>query len=1328
MNTLNPSDGSQYDKPFVLEEMSEEAAIAFGIIIILGFFYGIQVFFMLRIGKAASAKSSELKRRHRNVSSIAEDDDMPLINLNRTDHNQHSLLNSHVATKQKNRLRAKTIIEAMKEITKADEMKSEQLKEEQMKDKTAVSQLQTIHEVPQTVASEQDQQNIASESEAFDEELPFAEQIQRLRSMTTTSMASVGSIDLSQNAGDLSTLMETEMETDPDPQSTHNPLHFVGIETPSTTELYQEILTLAPTNEDIEQQEELLEEVRSPTPEEDKDFLIVLERVSGEKGPELGADTPPPSTLSSAHTSEISLPNLVLEQIQVEHDSIPSKPRRVQKKKTGRSASTRTRSTTSLLQLQQLQTPTHSPLHSAVMQSLVESPSLASRKQTRQQIIIRGLRALKAGSSSTGRLMHLSLSDLNMTDSIAKLIAAALRTNATITSLDLSHNRIEALGCTEIAHALGRLSEATLVAAGLVGSSRGLTRSTGSTSSNGSLASVSSSIAAGSPRVCVSPPKMSYNTTLTLLDLRGNAVGSKGANALAEALRFNSTLEYLDLSFQSKGKKIGSDGCTALATLLHLKRKDGTDLSSLKTLRLARSNISFEGCRHLASAILSNSTLTELDIGHINYIGISGAMQLGQAIACSPHTRLAWLTVGSHRLPVSVLLGDQRLYHAMQAVIRSERAVAERTPLPEVKSSTIQHRPPVQTGKQKVLLAAAEKILHRAELALDAAKEASIGNQYPKSLTISKIENEAYLLSSHKAFMEMSSHGMDDEMAVVVAALLKRNRTLEFLTLEEALLPIQQLQGFASPPTRRLDLSYRHMMNADAIIVGSLVADNKVLRILNLRGNQFQSTEGENFIAYALEKNTRLKLDLVNWPKERMYYDGYLSLASVQGMSASGAKIEPQRLEGWFYRSITAVAGLQYYFNLAADIVTIHIFAASPETYRREYVDIASLLLCTPTILYCYNSMRNALGVDLRAGLFECALAVLQITPGLQAWECVVLACETTAYLDYKFIQGLYKQVPWICLKTYILLEVAVNKGVYDIWVLISMLASLLSITMIFIMLYDRKDARRLSYLPVAIQPRLARLVADLFTCCGMGRDTSLVKNFVNFDSYYTAHYCISYVYQIAGLGARALSLAWITATADPTYIPMLLFMIFVVRCTVVCLHDPNTFKRTLYNNLVHILSLCVTDSAWSKDADVQGDQDPVVTRACYVGLALLSTFENAAAALYAAFLHPRGTRISHMTNEGLFAVCVIFMVVRWFLMFHWAVVVHFPQLYTRALKQVPKVGTKATPTACLKQVSRNKAVKSTNPVKSGARAGAVKAKHQKKPDQRKKQLPRPSK
>ena len=107
------ADTSAYDKPFVLEDMTDEAAIAFGIIIILGFAYCIQVVGLLRIGKVASAKVSELRRQR--LSSLAVEDavDMPLVStLYRADAiPMEALLNPMLLSMQKMRMRAKTIID-----------------------------------------------------------------------------------------------------------------------------------------------------------------------------------------------------------------------------------------------------------------------------------------------------------------------------------------------------------------------------------------------------------------------------------------------------------------------------------------------------------------------------------------------------------------------------------------------------------------------------------------------------------------------------------------------------------------------------------------------------------------------------------------------------------------------------------------------------------------------------------------------------------------------------------------------------------------------------------------------------------------------------------------------------------------------------------------------------------------------------------------------------------------------------------------------------------------------------------------------------------------
>jgi hypothetical protein len=61
-----------------------------------------------------------------------------------------------------------------------------------------------------------------------------------------------------------------------------------------------------------------------------------------------------------------------------------------------------------------------------------------------------------------------------------------------------------------------------------------------------------------------------YNSTLTELNLAGNAIGSQGAQYLAAALAKNFGIKVLDLSYQQTGKKIGPDGATFFADMLRV--------------------------------------------------------------------------------------------------------------------------------------------------------------------------------------------------------------------------------------------------------------------------------------------------------------------------------------------------------------------------------------------------------------------------------------------------------------------------------------------------------------------------------------------------------------------------------------------------------------------------------------------------------------------------------------------------------------------------------------------------------------------------------------
>jgi len=67
---------------------------------------------------------------------------------------------------------------------------------------------------------------------------------------------------------------------------------------------------------------------------------------------------------------------------------------------------------------------------------------------------------------------------------------------------------------------------------------------------------------------------------------------------------------------------------------------------------------------------------------------------------------------------------------------------------------------------------------------------------------------------------------------------------------------------------------------------------------------------------------------------------------------------------------------------------------------------------------------------------------------------------ESAALLDYKYVQSVYKSIPQIYLKSYISFVVAIATQTFNFWVMVSIFTSLFSITVMYIMIYDRKEGK----------------------------------------------------------------------------------------------------------------------------------------------------------------------------------------------------------------------------------------------------------------------------
>ena len=119
--------------------------------------------------------------------------------------------------------------------------------------------------------------------------------------------------------------------------------------------------------------------------------------------------------------------------------------------------------------------------------------------------------------------------------------------------------------------------------------------------------------------------------------LNNNQITVVGASILADALRTNSTLESLFLSYNW----IADDGALFFAQNLSLNK------SILKVLGLQCTGITDDGTRYLAGMLKKNTTLQELWLSN-NEIGDEGVAALGDALAYH-NTSLTYLSLDTNK-------------------------------------------------------------------------------------------------------------------------------------------------------------------------------------------------------------------------------------------------------------------------------------------------------------------------------------------------------------------------------------------------------------------------------------------------------------------------------------------------------------------------------------------------------------------------------------------------------------------------------------------------------------------------------------------------------
>lgn len=155
------------------------------------------------------------------------------------------------------------------------------------------------------------------------------------------------------------------------------------------------------------------------------------------------------------------------------------------------------------------------------------------------------------------------------------------------------------------------------------------------------------------------------NTILRRLDLKGNNLQARGAEALGKLLRQNKSIQSLTLEWNNLGawEEAFATFCRALA-----------GNPALRQLDLRNNQISHQGAEELALALQANTGLQQLDL-RWNNIGLLG----GRALAsCLSSNRSLWrLELAGNSVPSDVLRAvEQAMEHSQdrEAASRESRA------------------------------------------------------------------------------------------------------------------------------------------------------------------------------------------------------------------------------------------------------------------------------------------------------------------------------------------------------------------------------------------------------------------------------------------------------------------------------------------------------------------------------------------------------------------------------------------------------------------------------------------------------------------------------
>ncbi|CAE7689311.1 NLRC3, partial [Symbiodinium necroappetens] len=265
---------------------------------------------------------------------------------------------------------------------------------------------------------------------------------------------------------------------------------------------------------------------------------------------------------------------------------------------------------------------------------------LGFRQERANNIRDEGVQAICEALKTNSTLTSVNLEEFRIGGEGGKAICEVLKCNFTLTSINLGHNVcwIRDKGAQAIGEVLKINS--TLTSINLRNCGFGYDYEGGKAiyaicealKTNSTLASINledNSIGVeGGKAICEA---LKTNSTLTSINLGHCNIGYEGVEAIAEALKTNSTVTSINLegnrTIVDEGNGIRDEGAQAIGAALKSN-------STLTSINLAVCGIRDEGAQAICEALKSNPTLTSINLEH-NFIEDEGAQAICEALKCN---------------------------------------------------------------------------------------------------------------------------------------------------------------------------------------------------------------------------------------------------------------------------------------------------------------------------------------------------------------------------------------------------------------------------------------------------------------------------------------------------------------------------------------------------------------------------------------------------------------------------------------------------------------------------------------------------------------------